>query len=243
MMRAIHRLVVLGDAHVGAVPAEVEEALLAFLDRVPGLGDGLLINGDLFGFWFAHRRAIPRVGIRIVTRLAELARRLPVLMTGGNHDRWGRPFWEELGLRYSAGELRFALGECQVLALHGDRLPGASSGLGLKSALLQSPLASLVYRALPADLGLLLTGPLARPRRSPKDLAEEERTAARQSNWAEARLREDGDVQLLILGHSHRTAAIEVVPGRRYLNPGAWFDGYRYAVATEHEIDLSQHPG
>ena len=25
----------------------------------------------------------------------------------------------------------------------------------------------------------------------------------------------------------------QLAPGQQYLNPGAWFDGFRYAVATE----------
>ncbi len=243
MPRPIHRLVVLSDAHLGAVPVADEDALLGFLDRVPGLGDGLLINGDLFGFWFAYRRALPRAGFRIVTRLAELARRLPVMMTGGNHDRWGSPFWEELGIQYSPGELRFLLGESPVRARHGDRVPGGALRTRLKAAVIGSPLASLVYRALPADLGFLVTLPLARPARSPHDLAEEERTAARQKQWAEELLGREPDVGLLILGHSHRPVAIEVSPGHRYLNPGAWFDGYRYAIATEHALELNQFRG
>jgi len=56
----IQRLIVVADAHLGAVPASVEEALLHLLDELPKLGDGLLLNGDLFAFWFSYRRAIPR---------------------------------------------------------------------------------------------------------------------------------------------------------------------------------------
>jgi hypothetical protein len=30
----------------------------------------------------------------------------------------------------------------------------------------------------------------------------------------------------------------EPIAGRQYLNPGAWFDGFRYAVATESGAEL-----
>ena len=243
MPRPIHRLVVVSDAHLGAVPRDVEDRFLDFLDQVPSLGDGLLVNGDLFGFWFAYRRAIPRAGIRVVTRLAALARRIPVLMTGGNHDRWGEPFWTELGIQFDASELRFSLGATAALALHGDRIPGVTLGARLKARVFTSPLASLGFRALPADLGFRLTAPLAAPDRSPRALALEDATAARQLQWATALLRNGGEAGLVILGHSHRPAAVEVEPGRRYLNPGAWFDGSRYAVVTEEELELTQHQG
>ena len=103
----MERLVIVSDSHLGAVPDRVEEAFLAFLDQVEQLGDGLLVNGDLFDFWFSYRRIIPRAGLRVVSRLGELARRIPVAMTGGNHDRWGGSFWEtELGIRFGSEELR-----------------------------------------------------------------------------------------------------------------------------------------
>ena len=55
-------VVTVADAHLGAAPHSVTEAFLAFLEQVPDLGDALLINGDLFDFWFAYRHAIPRHG-------------------------------------------------------------------------------------------------------------------------------------------------------------------------------------
>ena len=241
MGRPIHRLVVVSDAHLGAVPRPVEDALLGFLDRVPSLGDGLLVNGDLFGFWFAYRRAIPRAGIRVVARLAELARRIPVLMTGGNHDRWGEPFWNELGIRFSPDRLHFDLGGSPALAIHGDQIGGATGAERFKSGVLQSRLASAVYRALPAELGFRVTLPLARPSRSARAAQRESRTAERKRTWAEATRGNGSELGLLIMGHSHQPVAEEIAPGRRYLNPGAWFDGGRYAIATAGALELNQY--
>jgi hypothetical protein len=120
---SIQQLVVVGDAHLGAVPAEVEGALLELLDRVPVLGDGLLINGDLFDFWFAWRRAIPRGGFRVASALTQLARRIPVYMTGGNHDRWGDSFWDrDAGIRFGAEGIHFQVGSIEAFAIHGDGL-------------------------------------------------------------------------------------------------------------------------
>jgi UDP-2,3-diacylglucosamine pyrophosphatase LpxH len=104
-----HSLVIVSDAHLGASAPEVEEALLAFLETIPELGDCLLVNGDLFDFWFSYSRVIPRRHFHVVAALARLARRMPVLMVGGNHDRWGGDFWErDLGLRFDAQRLTSA---------------------------------------------------------------------------------------------------------------------------------------
>ena len=37
----MEQLVIVGDAHLGAVPDQIEHALLDVIDRVPTLGDGL----------------------------------------------------------------------------------------------------------------------------------------------------------------------------------------------------------
>ena len=65
-------LVIVSDAHLGVASPDTEEALLEFFDAVPGLGDCLLINGDLFDFWFTYSRVIPRRGFHVAAALARL---------------------------------------------------------------------------------------------------------------------------------------------------------------------------
>ena len=241
----IQRLVVVADAHLGPRTGPLEDALLRWLDEVPALGDALLLNGDLFGFWFTYRRAIPRAGIRVVARLAALARELPVLLVGGNHDRWGDSFWErEFGIRYSPRELRFELGTSKVLAIHGDGLPDPSWRTALKQRVVSHPLASLGYRLLPAELGFRLAERFAGPGApSPRLTRLTNERATLQRVWAAERLRQEPELGLLIMGHTHRAVAEEVAPGRRYLNPGAWCSGYCYALATDRGVELRQYPG
>ncbi|MDB4888693.1 MAG: Calcineurin-like phosphoesterase superfamily domain protein, partial [Gemmatimonadetes bacterium] len=43
---------VISDVHLGHAPERVERSLLAFLRSLPGRAGSLLINGDLFEFWF-----------------------------------------------------------------------------------------------------------------------------------------------------------------------------------------------
>ncbi len=240
----IERLVIVSDSHLGAVPDQVEEAFLAFLDQVERLGDGMLINGDLFDFWFSYRRVIPRAGVRVVARLAELARRMPVAMTGGNHDRWGGSFWEtELGIRFSSQEIRLQLGTGTVLAIHGDGVAEAHWKGRLIHQITRHPLTSALYRLVHPDAGIWLvkrfSGHLADATRESAVL---DAAAARQLRWAEQRLAAEAEISLLVMGHTHRPALTEPQPGRRYLNPGAWCDGLRYAVATDQGVELSQFP-
>ncbi len=237
-----HQLIILGDAHLGAVPAAIGESLAAFLDAAPDLGDCLLINGDLFDFWFAYRRAIPRRGFRIAGQLAALAHRLPIVMTGGNHDRWGDSFWEaECGIRFSRDRIRFGVGSRIVEAHHGDGLTEQRWVARSLHRITRSPVTSAVFRSLPVDLGLWLVDRFSHHlSQQTLDAAVLRRAAEAQRQWAEARLAADPGLGLLVLGHTHRPALTEPSPGQHYLNPGAWLDGLRYATASDDRVRLAQ---
>jgi UDP-2,3-diacylglucosamine hydrolase len=238
-------LVVVSDAHIGAAPAETEAALLDFLDAVPSLGDSLLINGDLFQFWFAYRQVIPRRGFAVAARVAAIARRLPVAIVGGNHDRWGDAFWaDQPGVRYARHALRFEAGGRRIHAVHGDGLPRRRGFRPLLQRIVGHPLTSITYRWLHPDLGVPLANAAA-PflGGGPASPAQRDRRAAEQQRWAEAAVRRDSSVDLLVMGHTHAPALVDVEPGRTYLNPGAWVEGLRYATVCGGAVRLLQHTG
>jgi len=239
------RVVLVGDAHLGRGSPEAEAAFLAFLDTVPTLGDGLVITGDLFEFFFAYGRAVPRQGTRIVAALAALRRRLPILMIGGNHDRWGGTFWQaDLAIEFAPMEGRFELSGRRAAVIHGDGITETHWSARVLHRLLRHDSVVTLYRALHPDLGLWLvdrlSGYLGDRERTPAEVAA---SAARQESWARQRLIEDPTLSLLAMGHTHRAVAIETEPGRRYVNPGAWFDGYRYAVVDETGARLERFGG
>ena len=234
------QLVVVGDAHLGAVPERVEEAMLEFLERMPTLGDALLVNGDLFDFWFAWRRAIPRGGFRVASALTQLARRRPVYMTGGNHDRWGDSFWDrDAGIAFGAEGVRLTVGGLTTLAVHGDGLAEQHWSAKLMHRITRSRVTIAAFRSLPPDFGFWLVDHLSgKLADSTRDAAVLDRAAAAQAAWADARMRDEPSLGLLILGHTHRPALREMGANRWYLNPGAWLDGLKYAVANNQSVEL-----
>jgi UDP-2,3-diacylglucosamine hydrolase len=237
-----HTLVIVSDAHLGVTPPAVEEALLAFLDAVPTLGDSLLVNGDLFDFWFSYSRVVPRRGFQVAAALARLARRLPVLMVGGNHDRWGGNLWSsELGVQFDPRRLTFNLGRLRVAAIHGDGLTEPRRRAKVLHRVINHPITSAVYRVLHPDLGVRLVELLS-PRLGDhsEDEARLEAAAASQRAWAAALLQREPGLGMVIMGHTHRAELSRTPSGGVYLNPGAWFDELRYAVATEDGAELRQ---
>lgn len=235
-----HQLVVVSDAHLGAASPDDDAALLSFLERVPSLGDCLLVNGDLFDFWFSYRRVVPRTGFLAAAALAMLGRKLPVLMTGGNHDRWGDSFWgRDVGITFSPGELRFAIGRSEILALHGDGVAEEHRSAVVMHHVTSHPATIAVFRALHPTLGLWLVDRMSRHLAdNTRDPVVLDRAQIRQRAWAEARMAREPAVDTLIMSHTHRPARAELDGGRRYLNPGAWIEGRRYAIVTESSLEL-----
>ena len=181
----------------------------------------------------------PRPGAAAAA-LAGLARRMPVLMVGGNHDRWGGDFWErDLGLRFDPHRLTFRVGDRQVAAIHGDGLTEPRRRARLLHRVINHPITAAVYRTLHPDVGLRLVELLS-PHLGDhtSNAAKLDEAAARQQAWAEALLGREPDLGLVIMGHTHRPEVSRLAGGKTYLNPGAWFDGLRYAVATEDGAEL-----
>jgi UDP-2,3-diacylglucosamine hydrolase len=235
-----HALVVVSDAHLGVAPPAIEEALLSFLEAVPGLGDCLLVNGDLFDFWFSYNRVIPRRGFHVAAALARLRRRVPIVMVGGNHDRWGGDFWaRDVGVTFDPRRLTFDIGRRRVAALHGDGLTEPHLRAALLHRAINHPLTAAVYRVIHPEIGLRIVDALS-PRLGdhtpdPDLLAA---AAARQAAWAGDLLVAEPELGLVVMGHTHQAALATPQPGRQYLNPGAWFDGFRYAIATDTGAEL-----
>lgn len=229
------RVVLVGDAHLGRGSSEAETAFLSFLDAVPALGDGLVIAGDLFEFWFAYNRVVPRRGARVVAALAHLRRTVPVLLVGGNHDRWGGSFWkDELNIAFAPIEGRFTLGGRPALVVHGDGISETHWSAGVLHRMLRHRSVVALYGALHPDVGLWLvdrlSGYLGDRDRTPTEISA---SAARQHDWAHSRLAADPNLGLLVMGHTHRTAVVNTPSGQLYVNPGAWFDEFRYAVVAD----------
>jgi len=239
------RCIVVADAHLGQVPPTVEVAFHAFLDTVPRSGDELLINGDLFDFWFEYGPVIPRKHFATVAKLGALvASGTPVTFMGGNHDRWGGDFLrKDLGIRYHAGPAELELAGRRALVVHGDGLTEQHWSGAFIHWLLRQPATVAVFRALHPSIGFWiadkLSGTLAD---NTKDRAVLDRAEVAQAVYAKALLERRPELALVVMAHTHRPRLETLADGRAYLNPGAFLDGGRYAVITNDAVELRTFP-
>src|SRR5215212_1711215 len=115
---------IISDQHLGHGPVERERELVAFLRHLHGRARALVINGDLFEFWFEWRHVIPRGHFRTLAALADLKDAgVEILMLGGNHDSWGgEVLRQDVGLTYLLHAWRGDLAGWRAHVEHGDGL-------------------------------------------------------------------------------------------------------------------------
>ncbi len=227
---------VFSDAHIGAAPAETERELLSFLRGLPADARSVVINGDLFDFWFEWRHVVPRAGIRVIGEIARLVDAgIPVLWIAGNHDCWGGDVLrKDIGVSYHVGEWRGTMAGWETLVEHGDGLREVEDRPYRRlRTVLRHPLCIRLYRWLHPDWGTWLALRSSHTSRNmrPRDGGEGLRKVAH------ARLQAPGAPQLLIFGHSH-VRTLERVAGRVFANPGAWLDAPTFLRVTPGRVEL-----
>ncbi len=238
------RTVVVSDIHLGAVAAENEQAFLAFLAEAHRWGDELLINGDLFDFWFEYRQVVPRGQLDALARLRALVERgMAIRFIGGNHDAWGGSFLrDEVGIEVLDGPVRLTVGGRRAYVAHGDGLGGADRGYRALKWAARSRWGSGLFRWVHPDLGV----PLARlasgtKRAQAREKGGDSPCADRLAACARDVLAANADIDLVVFGHAHRPEVSEVAPGRFYLNAGDWLHHNSFAVVTPTEIRLESY--
>ncbi len=235
------RVIVVADAHLGQVPPTVEAAFHAFLDAVPRLGDALLIDGDLFDFWFEYGSVIPRRHFEIAAKLHALRRHgTSITFVGGNHDRWGGDFLiKDLGIAFYGGQAEIEVAGRRTFVAHGDGLTEQHWGSKVMHRVTRHPVTIRLFRSLHPDLGFWIAHKLSgRLADNTRDRTVLDRAARAQAEYAKRLLERRPELGLVILAHTHRPTLETLPNGRAYLNPGAWMDGYRYAVVTGDGIEL-----
>jgi UDP-2,3-diacylglucosamine hydrolase len=217
---------VLSDAHIGVgSPWDAgERSLLAFLRSIAPTAGSVVINGDLFDFWFEWRTVIPRSGFRVVAALAELTDRgTPVLWVAGNHDCWGGDVLRrDAGIDYHVGPWVGSVGGWRARVEHGDGLRDREDRkYRAFRRVARHPLAVRAYRWLPADLATRLATGSSRASRvhSARDGGAGLRAVA------ERTLAGTPELDLLIFGHSHVPTLARMPGGGVYANAGAWIAG------------------
>jgi UDP-2,3-diacylglucosamine hydrolase len=229
---------VISDAHLGFATRDVERSMLRFLKGLQGRAGSLVINGDLFEFWFEWRTVMPRVGFRILAALADLRDAgVPILMVAGNHDVWGGEILRsDVGVDFRVDPWEGTLAGWHTRIEHGDGLRGREDrGYRLLRRVLRNPLAIRAFRLLHPDLGSALANRSSHTSRTYQ--ARDGGAGLRQV--AADTLGSRPGLDLLIHGHSH-VSELRRLGNGVYANAGSWLDQPTFLLVTPDRIRLQR---
>jgi UDP-2,3-diacylglucosamine hydrolase len=220
----------------------VHDNVLRFLKYLRASAGSVIINGDLFEFWFEWKTVIPRASFRVLSALAELREAgIPVVMIAGNHDCWGGDvLTKDVGVEYRLDGWEGTIGGWTVRVEHGDGLrPVEDRGYRAVRPVLRSPLAMRAFRWLPPDLATGIAGGSSNASRS--YAARDRGTGLRAA--ADLVLGGRPELDLLIYGHSHVASLERLSSEQIYANAGSWLDAPRFLRIDAGRVALREWNG
>ncbi len=231
-------LLIASDIHLGAVPAATEAEFRRFLGHAAEGASGLLINGDLFDFWFEYQSVVLREHVRVLAALADVVDAgVPVWFVGGNHDAWGGDYLSgEIGVTVLDGPVRQTLNGWRALIAHGDGLGTGDIGYRVLRKLIRSAAAVRAFRSIHPDWGRRIAGLASLTEHRGEDVNPAADGRSRHiAEWGAAQLAADPGLDLVVTGHAHIPMLREMGPNRWYLNAGDWIRHFTY-------IELPHYP-
>jgi len=221
-------MIFVSDLHFG-LPLDAHErhrrgSFLRFLDSLHGV-DRLIINGDLFQFWFDMGSTMPTGYFDILTGLSMLRERgTRIDYLAGNHDWWLGDFWErELGVTTHPGDLEISAQGRRILVQHGDGVGPGDHGYKFLKRILRHRATLALARALHPDL----LHRLARRMDRLSHAHTAEQPVDTQRLRAAARLAFAQGYDTLILGHVHAQVHEKIDDGQ-LLVIGDWLTLHSY---------------
>jgi UDP-2,3-diacylglucosamine hydrolase len=232
---------VISDAHLGFATRDVERLLIRFFRSLHGRAGSLVINGDLFEFWFEWKNVMPRAAFRVLAALADLRESgTPIVLVAGNHDCWGGDILrEDVGVDYRLAPWEGVLAGWRARVEHGDGLRGAEDrGYRALRAVIRHPISKALFRLLPPDFGSALANGSSHTSRT----YQARDGGAGLRAIADRTLARRADLDLLIFGHTH-VAELRRASHGAYANAGSWLDQPTFLKVTPEHVELRKWDG
>jgi UDP-2,3-diacylglucosamine hydrolase len=233
---------IVSDAHLGVASPQIERSFVGFLRGLAGEAASLVINGDLFDFWFEWRTVIPRASFRALAALSYLKDSgVEILWVAGNHDCWGGDILrDDVGVSYIVGPWTGSIAGWNARIEHGDGLREREDrGYRMIRPILRNPIAIKAFRMIHPDWATRLAHGSSNASRTYR--ARDEGRGLRA--LAAAQLEREQDLDLLVYGHSHVPALERIGTKGIFANAGSWLDAPTYLRVTDETVELLEWNG
>lgn len=236
----------ISDVHLGHTQRDanrqLENMLLALLDKIEADCETLFIVGDLFDYWFEYKTVIPKIYTRTLAALLRYREKgIPIEYVMGNHDFGHIDYFErELDIHIHKGDIVRTLGAKKFYISHGDGKAEKDKGYRMLKKVLRNPLSMKLFQMIHPDCGIGLASDSSKKSRGYTD-KKKQITIEGLREFAGKKIAEGYDY--LVMGHSHFEEITDFGRGI-YVNIGSFtkiptfgiFDGKEMQVLNVREF-------
>lgn len=227
-----NKLYFISDIHLGLqskAQERVKEDLLEKLfKKIQEDGSRLVINGDLFDYWFEYRNVYQKGFFRTLTALQNLVESgAKVDYVIGNHDFYHRDFFEkEIGVNLIQNSLDLTFNEKKFFIAHGDGYVQNDFGYLILKSVLRNRFFQFLYSLIHPDFGVGLAKNTSKQSR---DYTTKKEYGESDGLFKSASALIDEGYDFVVFGHLHQRQYLSHNNGM-YINLGTWLERPCYGV-------------
>lgn len=232
----------ISDIHLKFEKSDFETEKLTklniFLDMVEKDGKILVMNGDIFDFWFEWYHTVPKYHFNLFFRLRKLIDKgVEIRYVTGNHDFYLREYLtDEIGLKCFEDFTEFEFDNKKFYCGHGDGYAKSDKGYRVLKKVLRHPVSKFLFRTfIHPDLGIELakmTSHSSRTYRKP------DRKKWEPEYYEAAEKQFNKGIDYVLFGHLHLSSRVEREDKKTYINTGDFITLFTYAVYENGELKL-----
>lgn len=239
----------LSDFHLGAPDAQTslqrEKLIVQFLNEIKEQAHSVFIVGDMFDFWFEYKKVVPKGGVRLLGKIAELTDAgIAVHFFVGNHDMWMDDYFEkELGVQVYYHPKAFLYNNTSFYIGHGDGLGPGDSGYKAMKKVFRNPACQWLFGVIPPFFGVGLANYFSTKSRQATGQSEEH-FLGEEKEWLlvySKSVLAKKHYNYFVFGHRHLPIDYRLSPDSRYINLGEWINFCTYAVFDGTQMQLKSY--
>jgi UDP-2,3-diacylglucosamine hydrolase len=241
----------LSDFHLGTPDAESslqrEKLIVRFLNEIRSDAHAIFIVGDMFDFWYEYRKVVPKGGVRLLGKIAELSDEgIAVYFFVGNHDMWMRSYFQkELNVPVYFEPREFEFNNKRFLIGHGDGLGPGDQGYKAMKKVFRNPVCQWLFGLLPPFIGVGMANYFSNKSRAATG-SSEEKFLGEDREWLLIYSKEElqkKHFDFFVFGHRHLPIDFRLNNNSRYINLGEWINFCTYAVFDGAQMQLKSYTG
>ncbi len=239
----------LSDAHLGLPNHKEslvrEKLLVEWLETVRKDAEEIFLVGDIFDFWFEHKRVVPKGFTRFLGKLSEVCDSgIPVHFFTGNHDLWIFGYLPaETGVILHREKFICERSGKRFLIAHGDALGPKDKSFKLLKKLFLNKICQWFFKRLHPNFTMWIGINWSKGSRY-NDKSENLRFLGEDKErliaYAKRKLSQEY-YDYFIFGHRHVPYEFKLGEKTKFINLGDWITNFTYAEFDGKDLNLKYY--